>query len=74
MTASGQALKDALLNEIQKTKKLFYGTVIAQAQRIAVDGDTVALTFGAAASRIFKQQLEQNAALARRDRLAAGGT
>ena len=28
-------LKDALLDEIQKTKKLFYSTVIAQAQRIA---------------------------------------
>jgi DNA polymerase III subunit gamma/tau len=57
--ASGQALKDVLLNEIQKTKKLFYGTVIAQAQRIAVDGDTVTLTFGPQ-HRIFKQQLEQN--------------
>ena len=57
--ASGQALKDVLLNEIQKTKKLFYGTVIAQAQRIAVDGDTVTLTFGPQ-HRIFNQQLEQN--------------
>ena len=36
-------VKDALLAEIQKTKKLFYGTVIAQAQRIDVqDGPTPA--------------------------------
>jgi DNA polymerase-3 subunit gamma/tau len=57
--ASGQALKDALMSEIQKTKKLFFGTVVAQAQRIAVDGDTVTLTFGPQ-HRIFRQQLEQN--------------
>ena len=52
-------LKDALLAEIQKTKKLFYGTVIAQAQRIEADGDTVSLAFGPQ-HKIFKQQLEQN--------------
>ena len=32
-----------LLAEIQKTKKLFYGTVIAQAQRIDVYADRVVL-------------------------------
>jgi len=52
-------LKDALLAEIQKTKKLFYGTVVAQAQRIDVQGDRIVLTFGPQ-HRIFKQQLEQN--------------
>jgi hypothetical protein len=57
--ASGPALKDALLAEIQKTKKLFYGTVIAQAQRIDVDDSRVVLTFGPQ-HRIFKQQVEQN--------------
>jgi DNA polymerase-3 subunit gamma/tau len=56
---SGQGLKDALLAEIQKTKKLFYGTVIAQAQRIDVSGDTVTLTFGPQHT-IFKHQLDQN--------------
>jgi DNA polymerase-3 subunit gamma/tau len=61
-------LKDALLAEIQKTKKLFYGTVIAQAQRIDVHGDAagsdagrVVLTFGPQ-HKIFKQQVEQNRA------------
>jgi DNA polymerase-3 subunit gamma/tau len=52
-------LKDALLAEIQKTKKLFYGTVVAQAQRIDIQGDRVVLTFGPQ-HRIFRQQLEQN--------------
>ena len=53
------AVKDALLAEIQKTKKLFYGTVIAQAQRIDVGDDRVVLAFGPQ-HRIFKQQVEQN--------------
>jgi DNA polymerase III subunit gamma/tau len=53
------SLKEALLAEIQKTKKLFYGTVVAQAQRIDVEQDRVVLTFGPQ-HRIFKQQLEQN--------------
>ena len=57
-TAPG-ALKEALLAEIQRTKKLFYGTVIAQAQRIDVYHDRIALAFGPQ-HRIFKQQVEQN--------------
>jgi DNA polymerase III subunit gamma/tau len=57
--SSSAGFKDALLAEIQKTKKLFYGTVIAQAQRIDAQGDTVSLTFGPQ-HKIFKQQLEQN--------------
>jgi DNA polymerase III subunit gamma/tau len=57
--AAGAGLKDALLAEIQKTKKLFYGTVIAQAQRIEVQGDRLVMTFGPQHG-IFRQQLEQN--------------
>jgi DNA polymerase III subunit gamma/tau len=52
------ALKDALLAEMQKTKKFFYGTVIAQAQRIEIDGDRIVLAF-APQHRALKQQLEQ---------------
>jgi hypothetical protein len=52
-------LKEALLAEIQKTKKLFYGTVVAQAQRIDVQDNRIVLTFGPQ-HRIFKLQLEQN--------------
>ena len=53
------ALKDALLAEMQKSKKFFYGTVIAQAQRIDVEGDRLVLAF-APQHRALKQQLEQS--------------
>jgi hypothetical protein len=52
-------LKDALLAEMQKSKKFFYGTVIAQAQRIDVEGDRLVLAF-APQHRALKQQLEQS--------------
>ena len=52
-------LKDALLAEMQKSKKFFYGTVIAQAQRIEVEGDRLVLAF-APQHRALKQQLEQS--------------
>ena len=38
--------KDAFLDEVRKVKKFFYGTVIAQAQRIDVEDDRVVFTFG----------------------------
>jgi hypothetical protein len=38
-------LKDAFLHELRKSKKFFYGTVVAQAQRIDVDGDRIVFTF-----------------------------
>jgi DNA polymerase III subunit gamma/tau len=50
--------KQAFLEEVRKTKKFFYGTVIAQAQRIDVDGDKVIVTFGPQ-HRPMKSQLEQ---------------
>jgi DNA polymerase-3 subunit gamma/tau len=52
-------LKEALLAEIQKTKKFFYGTVIAQAQRIDVDGDRVTMAF-APNHATLKVQFDQN--------------
>jgi DNA polymerase III subunit gamma/tau len=52
-------LKDALLSEMQKSKKFFYGTVIAQAQRIDIEGDRLVLSF-APQHRALKQQLEQS--------------
>jgi DNA polymerase-3 subunit gamma/tau len=52
-------LKDALLAEMQKSKKFFYGTVIAQAQRIEVEADRIVLAF-APQHRALKQQLEQS--------------
>jgi DNA polymerase III subunit gamma/tau len=51
-------LKEAFLDEVRKVKKFFYGTVIAQAQRIDVDNDRVVFTFGPQ-HRPLKSQLEQ---------------
>jgi hypothetical protein len=39
------ALKEAFLAEVQKAKKFFYGTVIAQAQRIEFEPDRIVLAF-----------------------------
>ena len=39
------AFKAAFLAEVQKAKKFFYGTVIAQAQRIDVEADRVLIAF-----------------------------
>jgi hypothetical protein len=50
--------KDAFLEEIRRVKKFFHGTVIAQAQRIDVEGDRVVITFGPQ-HRALKSQLEQ---------------
>ena len=53
------ALKAALLEELKKTKKFFYGTVIAQAQKIEIEGDRLVLAF-AAGQGALRVQLEQS--------------
>ena len=50
--------KEAFLDEVRKVKKFFYGTVIAQAQRIDVENDRVVFMFGPQ-HRPLKSQLEQ---------------
>jgi DNA polymerase-3 subunit gamma/tau len=57
--ADAAPLKDALMAEMQKTKKFFFGTVIAQAQRIEVERERIVVTF-APQHRALKQQLEQS--------------
>ena len=57
--AAAADLKTALLEEVRKSKKFFYGTVIAQAQRIEVEGDRIVFTF-APQHRALKAQLEQS--------------
>jgi DNA polymerase-3 subunit gamma/tau len=52
-------LKDALFAELQTSKKFFYGTVIAQAQRIDVEGGRLVLAF-APQHKALKQQLDQS--------------
>jgi hypothetical protein len=52
-------LKESFLNEIRKSKKYFYNTVIAQAQRIDIDGDRVVFTF-APQHKVLRDQLDQS--------------
>jgi DNA polymerase-3 subunit gamma/tau len=54
-------LKDAFLAEVRKSKKFFYGTVVAQAQRIDIEGDRVVFTF-APQHRALRGQLDQTRA------------
>jgi hypothetical protein len=58
-TAAGGGFKETLLEEIRKQKKFFYGTVVAQAQRIDVDGDKIVFVFGPQ-HKALRTQLEQN--------------
>jgi len=51
-------IKDAFLAEIRKAKKFFYGTVVAQAQRIDVETDRVVFMF-APQHRALRAQLDQ---------------
>jgi DNA polymerase III subunit gamma/tau len=54
-------LKEAFLAEIRKTKRFFYGTVVAQAQRIDFEADKVVFVFSPQ-HRALKSQLEQSRA------------
>ena len=56
-----EMLKDAFLAEVRKGKKFFYGTVVAQAQRIDIDGDRIVFTF-APQHRALRVQLDQSRA------------
>jgi DNA polymerase III subunit gamma/tau len=55
------SLKEAFLEEIRKQKKFFYGTVVAQAQRIELQPDTITFVF-APQHRALRVQLEQTRA------------
>jgi hypothetical protein len=54
-------LKESFLSEVKKAKKFFFGTVVAQAQKIEFEGDKVVFTF-APQHRALRAQLEQNRA------------
>lgn len=54
-----ELLKDAFLTEVRRSKKFFYGTVVAQAQRIDVEGDRVVFTF-TPQHRALRVQLDQS--------------
>jgi len=51
--------KDAFLAEIRKAKAVFYNMVVAQAQKIEVNGDRVTFTFSAT-QRTLRDQFDQN--------------
>lgn len=54
-------LKEAFLAEIRKAKKFFFGTVVAQAQRIDLESDRFVFVFGPQ-HRALRAQLEQTRA------------
>ena len=56
---AGARFKAALLAEIKRAKKVFYGTVVAQAQKIELDGSRLTFSF-APAQRTLEAQLEQS--------------
>jgi DNA polymerase-3 subunit gamma/tau len=60
-TVPAPNLKDAFLDEVRKSKKFFYGTVVAQAQRIDIEGDKVVFTF-APQHKALRGQLDQTRA------------
>jgi len=55
----GGNVKDAFLAEIRKNKVVFYQTVVAQAQRIDVVGDTIRFAFSPA-QKTLREMFEQN--------------
>jgi DNA polymerase III subunit gamma/tau len=55
--AAGQ-VKDAFLAEVRRHKKFFYGTVVAQAQRIDVEPGRIVFTFGVQ-HRALRAQIDQ---------------
>ena len=54
-----ESFKDAFLAQIRADKKFFYGTVVAQAQRIDVTADSVTFSF-APTHKALRAQFEQN--------------
>ena len=58
--AAGE-IKNAFLEEIRKAKKFFYGTVVAQAQRIDVEAHRIVFVF-APQHRALRGQLDQTRA------------
>jgi len=53
------SLKESFLEEVRKTKKFFYGTVLAQAQKIEFERERLVFTFSPQ-HRALRAQLEQN--------------
>lgn len=64
--------KATLLAAIREQNRMFYGMVVAQAQKVAIEGDSVVFTF-AAVHRHLRTQLESKRAWLEQLALAAAG-
>ena len=51
--------KTALMTEVKRLKKFFYGTVVAQAQRIELRGEQLVFTFTAGQKTLAKQLVQK---------------
>jgi hypothetical protein len=58
-------VKDAFLAEVRRHKKFFYGTVIAQAQRIDVEPGRIVFTFGRSTARCARRWTRRRPGVAR---------
>jgi len=58
-SSAGAGGKAEILAEVKRTKKFFHGTVVAQAQRIDLEGDKLVFAF-TPAQRTLASQLRQN--------------
>ena len=66
---AGAGLKAAFLAAIEKTRPMVYGTMVAQAQRIDVEGDRILFRFGPIQTMLGEQVAQQKAWL---EELATG--
>jgi DNA polymerase-3 subunit gamma/tau len=71
-TGSGSDIKASVLSTIRETDKTLYGMVIAQAQKIEVEGDALVFTF-APAHRSLMSQLERKKGWIEQLAASAGG-
>jgi DNA polymerase-3 subunit gamma/tau len=56
---AGSGLKDAFLGALEKRKGVFYGTAVAQAQRIDVEGDRIVFRFSPLQTMLGDQVAQQ---------------
>jgi DNA polymerase-3 subunit gamma/tau len=56
---TGSGLKDKFLAEVRRARAVLYNTVIAQAQKIEVDGSKITFTF-LSTHRTLREKLDQN--------------
>jgi hypothetical protein len=54
-------VKDAFIAGIQKSRSMFYSTIVAQAQRIDIEGDRIVFRFGPIQTMLGDQVAQQKA-------------